>query len=312
MLSIAMTTYNGEKYLREQLDSILNQTYSDFELIICDDCSKDNTRVILSDYAAKDSRIKIFMNEENLGFKKNFEKAISLCSGEYIALSDQDDIWLENHLDVLVNILGNYDIACGNAELIDSDGISYGRNLNETDGLFSFENNDNLLYRILANYGGFQGASMLIKKSLLEKALPIPEKVLYHDSWFVACSCFLNHINYSFEIITKYRQHKNQVTLHEKQSYLVKIKNALIRILKKEKYSTDRFAYIEEIQKRFSLSEEQSKIIKDCYNIQLMRSKKIGFFRRIFVNKIFKRNYKKIYTCDTYKFYFSRALKNIF
>lgn len=90
MISIAMTTYNGEKYLREQLDSILNQTFSDFELIICDDCSKDATVKILEEYSLKDKRVRYFVNEKNLGFKKNFEKAISLCSGEYVAFSDQD------------------------------------------------------------------------------------------------------------------------------------------------------------------------------------------------------------------------------
>lgn len=106
MISIAMATYNGEKYLREQLDSILVQTISDFELIICDDCSNDSTRKILSEYAKKDSRIKVIFNEQNLGFVKNFEKTISFCNGEYIAFSDQDDIWLPNHLEVLLSEIG--------------------------------------------------------------------------------------------------------------------------------------------------------------------------------------------------------------
>ena len=94
LISIAMTSYNGEKYIREQLDSILTQTYGNFELIICDDRSKDSTVEIIKDYCIKDSRIKLYVNEKNLGFKKNFEKAISLCKGEYIALSDQDDIYV--------------------------------------------------------------------------------------------------------------------------------------------------------------------------------------------------------------------------
>ena len=88
MISVAMATYNGERYLPVQLDSILNQTIQDFEIVICDDCSRDNTRKILEDYAKLDSRIKVYLNETNLGFKKNFEKAISLCSGDYVALSD--------------------------------------------------------------------------------------------------------------------------------------------------------------------------------------------------------------------------------
>ena len=103
-ISIAMTTYNGEKYLAEQLDSILSQTHTDWELIICDDCSTDSTWQILQEYAQKDSRIKIYKNEQNLGFKKNFEKAIGLCTGDYIALSDQDDVWFPEHLSLLYSI----------------------------------------------------------------------------------------------------------------------------------------------------------------------------------------------------------------
>ena len=93
MISIAMATYNGEKFLRYMLDSILSQTYQDIELIICDDNSSDSTCLILKEYEKNNSRIKLYFNESNLGFIKNFEKAISLCSGDYIALSDQDDIW---------------------------------------------------------------------------------------------------------------------------------------------------------------------------------------------------------------------------
>ena len=122
MISIAMATYNGEKYLREQLDSILKQTYSDFELIICDDCSKDATWEILEKYAQNDQRIRIYKNKQNLGFKRNFEKAISLCKGKFIALSDQDDIWENNHLSTLNERIGNYSMAVGNCQMIDSNG----------------------------------------------------------------------------------------------------------------------------------------------------------------------------------------------
>lgn len=125
MISIAMATYNGEKYLREQLDSILAQTIQDFELIVCDDCSTDSTVQILNEYVEKDSRIKVFVNAKNLGFRKNFEKAIGLCKGEYIALSDQDDIWMTEHLELLVDNIQNKDLIAGNSELIDSLGRSF-------------------------------------------------------------------------------------------------------------------------------------------------------------------------------------------
>ena len=77
-----MATYNGEKYLKEQIDSILDQSIQNFELVICDDCSKDSTWSILEEYAQRDSRIRIYENEKNLGVKHNFEKAISLTRGQ--------------------------------------------------------------------------------------------------------------------------------------------------------------------------------------------------------------------------------------
>lgn len=126
MISIVMATYNGEKYLREQVDSILAQTYQNFELIVCDDCSTDSTVRILQENEKQDGRIKVFVNEKNLGFKKNFEKAISLCKGEYIALSDQDDIWLPEHLQVLIENIGDKDLIGADSLLVDENNNEMG------------------------------------------------------------------------------------------------------------------------------------------------------------------------------------------
>lgn len=93
LVSIALCTYNGEVFLQEQLNSLLNQTYTTIEIIAVDDASTDSTRSILEKKASTDSRLKVFINEKNIGYNKNFEKAISLCSGDFIAISDQDDIW---------------------------------------------------------------------------------------------------------------------------------------------------------------------------------------------------------------------------
>lgn len=82
LISIAMATYNGEKYIKQQIDSIINQSYKNIELVICDDCSSDDTLTILNDYENKCNFIHVYENSEKLGFVKNFEKAISLCSGE--------------------------------------------------------------------------------------------------------------------------------------------------------------------------------------------------------------------------------------
>ena len=92
MVSVALAVYNGEKYLREQVESILSQTYSDIELVMTDDNSSDGSWKVMNAMADGDSRIRIYHNERNLGFQRNFQKAISLCRGEFVSLSDQDDM----------------------------------------------------------------------------------------------------------------------------------------------------------------------------------------------------------------------------
>lgn len=211
-VSIAMATYNGERFLREQLDSILAQTHQNFELIVCDDCSTDSTVQILREYEKNDSRIKVFLNEENLGFKKNFEKAIGLCSGDYIALSDQDDIWLPEHLQVLIENIGTHSMAGGNAFLIDSVGKDLDETLAERIG-FDSRWNYKMFYRIFCNSTVFYGHSCLYNTVELRKALPIPNGIIYHDAWFSACCCVSKARCKFIDVpITKYRLHGENVS----------------------------------------------------------------------------------------------------
>lgn len=105
-ISVVMATYNGEKYIREQIDSILLQTYPIYELIIQDDGSTDNTCSIVREYLAKDDRIKLYINPSNLGFNKNFRTACQKATGDYIAISDQDDIWYPQKLEKQICTIG--------------------------------------------------------------------------------------------------------------------------------------------------------------------------------------------------------------
>ena len=107
MISVAMATYNGEKFLKEQLDSIFSQTMPIDELVICDDCSKDKTIEIIQSYQ-KRYPIKLFQNEKNLGYKLNFKEAMDYCSGDFIFLCDQDDIWMKDKVEKMISkIQGN-------------------------------------------------------------------------------------------------------------------------------------------------------------------------------------------------------------
>lgn len=121
LISIAIATYNGEKYLKEQLDSIYAQTYKNIEVVVTDDCSTDKTVEILDKYA-KTHGLKYFVNEKNLGFVKNFEKAMTLCKGKFVALADQDDIWEKNKIQILYGHIGDSLLIHSDASLIDAEG----------------------------------------------------------------------------------------------------------------------------------------------------------------------------------------------
>ena len=105
LVSVVVMTYNGEKYLKEQLDSILLQTYSNFEIIIVDDNSIDQSLVIANEIAAKDKRVRVYKNSINLGIERNFLKALSYLKGELVCFSDQDDYWCSKKIEVLVGAI---------------------------------------------------------------------------------------------------------------------------------------------------------------------------------------------------------------
>ncbi len=98
-ISVIMSVYNGEAYLKEAIESVINQTFENFELIIINDCSNDSTGEILADFARKDERIKVHTNEVNLKLPASLNKAVSLCRGKYIARMDADDICLPQRLE---------------------------------------------------------------------------------------------------------------------------------------------------------------------------------------------------------------------
>ena len=164
LISIAMCTYNGERFVKEQIDSIIAQSYTKFELIVVDDCSKDNTINIIKDYQSKDDRIKLFQNENNLGFVKNFEKAISLCSGDYIALADQDDIWKKDKIEVFIKNIGDNLLIYSDAILIDQYSKEIGKELIRPNGnLVEGKCNKAFIF-----YNCVSGNTLMFKKELIK------------------------------------------------------------------------------------------------------------------------------------------------
>jgi len=204
LISIAMATYNGERYLKEQLDSIYSQTYKNIEVVVTDDCSTDGTIKILEQYS-KSHGLKYYVNEENLGFVKNFEKAISLCQGDFIALSDQDDIWEKEKIEILVDKIGSNLLIHSDCSVIDDEGKSLMPFLKQDTGnLISVQD---FFFRNVVT-----GCTVLFSKKLLDTALPFPEGIAYHDWWLGFCAAKEKKIHYFPQCLTRYRKHSGQDT----------------------------------------------------------------------------------------------------
>lgn len=201
LVSVVLTTYNGEKFLAQQIDSLLKQSYSNIEIIAVDDCSKDNSVAILNAFAAEHKNIKIYVNETNLGFIKNFEKGCRLAQGEFIAFCDQDDYWLENKIQRLIESIGDYPMIYCDSKVCDENLNVIASNISNR---VHYTSLDNCLQ--LAVFCRINGHAILFTKSLFAAADPFLE-VIPHD-WWISYNALLNGgIKYLDESLTLYRQH---------------------------------------------------------------------------------------------------------
>lgn len=204
-ISVAMATYNGEKYLIQQLDSVFEQTVLPNEIIIVDDCSTDNSWNLLQEYASSHTGIKLSRNPQNLGACQTFAQAISLCGSEYIVLADQDDVWLPNKLELLLKNIGDNMLIHSDAYLVDESlqimtdtfkkGVMSQRNF--TDYLFA---------------NNVTGCTCLFRRELVDNFWPIPAGFYIHDHYLALCASYSGTIKYLPQPLIYYRQHaQNQI-----------------------------------------------------------------------------------------------------
>ena len=221
MISVAMATYNGQKYLSQQLESILRQTKRVDEIVIVDDCSTDGTVEMIHEYMRKypQSNIRFFANETNLGYKKNFYKAMSLCEGNIIFLCDQDDIWKENKVDILNGLLeSNSDVALVSSSFIqiDSDGkevsankSAYMRKMDEGQ-FYSVPLNDLIFHNVS------QGCAMAFRKEVRDLYMAHFVDELPHDWVLNVIAAMDKKCYYLNSPMFFYRIHdKNTIGLNE-------------------------------------------------------------------------------------------------
>ncbi|MFA7084218.1 MAG: glycosyltransferase family 2 protein [Arcobacteraceae bacterium] len=224
LISICLATYNGEKYLKEQLASLCHQTYKNIEIIIQDDCSSDGTRDIIKNYNAA-LNIKLFSNEKNLGYIKNFESVLQKATGDYIAICDQDDIWEHDKLEVLVKHLGEATLIYSDSLLIDAQGKSLHKRFSQSlkNNFISTTSPLPFLYDNCVS-----GHALLFKKELLNYIFPFPNNVFF-DAWIAANASSLHGIKYYNVPLVQYRQHAtNTLSKHHKEKTVdisQKIKN---------------------------------------------------------------------------------------
>lgn len=217
MISVALCTYNGEKYIRQQLDSILSQTMPVDEIIIRDDCSNDATCSIIEEYLSLYSCINYKRNESNLGFAKNFENAIFYCQGDYIFFSDQDDIWDKDKVKKCVTYLqasGMYGVYT-DGMLIDKDGNCLGETLFSRLLLTPYiEQNilDNHEFELLCLRGNHvTGATLAITKPAKSLLLPFrTSEHFLHDMWVAVRLSSINKLGRIDKPLISYRLHSNQ------------------------------------------------------------------------------------------------------
>jgi len=177
-ISIALATYNGERYLLEQLESFRRQTLQPDELVVCDDCSSDKTLAILEDFSRTSPfEVRLLRNEVNLGHLRNFERALSRCEGDYIFLSDQDDTWAPNKLETVVTEFEKnplIDVIVNDATYVDTDLASLGTTV---------------LERVLSvgakKSGHIAGACTAISKRFRDFIVPFPASACPHHDVYI-------------------------------------------------------------------------------------------------------------------------------
>ena len=298
-ISIAMATFNGANYLREQLDSFLKQDLLPNELIVCDDKSTDSTLAILEEFARTSPfLVKIYKNKTRLGYSQNFAKALSLCDGDFVFLSDQDDVWCKNKISLSIYLMRKKqkaNLLFTNALLVDS-------NLNPLNITLQEFNKRDTNDKDPNNHG----CCICVRKSFLDEFLPVPND-WGHDNWLNACAKLTNSKIIINDILMLYRRHESAVTAYRLGNiYYCYFKKFIDLKNKKNKLKNDyncfeqlffRFSF-----KRFKYPEAYKKLLekKKCYKGRLQCYNNFGFERFKYILMLIKKGYYKTFS-DSWK-----------
>lgn len=222
MVSVAMASYNGEKYIRQQLESVLMNLSEDDEIIISDDGSSDRTIEVIESLC--DDRIKI-VKGPGKGINQNFANAVKNCSGDYIFLCDQDDIWYENKVRTVISAFQQ-----NNCILIEHDAVvvdSNGKVIYE-----SFFNHRRVRTGLMKNIirNAYHGCCMAFKSELKDLIFPIPDSGCLHDQWIGLIAELHGKTMFLHEILMEYKRHGDNASSFEHYPFGVQLKNRILLI----------------------------------------------------------------------------------
>ena len=264
--SVALCSYNGEKYIHQQIDSILSQTHKPSEIVVCDDGSTDRTPEILAEYQKQYPEIfRIHFNEINLRSVKNFEKAISLCSKKIIFLSDQDDIWAENKAEKIVSFLDNHpeiDVVATNGFCIDENGAVHEKYSLWDAPVFLREKGKNIDYfEIILHCNIATGASMAFRAALKPEIMPFPVlKDYHHDEWIAVNIARKGRFELLNDKLFYYRTHQEQQV---GGVFFDKTEEGKIKLMKSFNLEPNNFSEYKKLLKRLLRFYEINVIIED-------------------------------------------------
>ena len=210
MISVCIATYNGEKYIKEQLLSILSQIAPNDEVIISDDGSTDNTLQIINELC--DSRIRIIEGPHRHSPTYNFEYALKEAKGEYVFLADQDDIWKEDKVKTCLRWLQSFDCVISDAEVTDEKlrtiSSSLYRMLNIRKGK---------VYNLICK-NGYTGCCMAFKQKVKDTVLPFPKDIAMHDIWIGNVAAYRYKVKFIDEKLIYFRRHTSANSCNGKES----------------------------------------------------------------------------------------------
>lgn len=278
-INLLMATHNGEKYLSNQIESLLEQTYINWKLLIRDDGSKDNTLKIINKYKKKDNRIKLISDTKgNLGVAKNFEELIKKSNSNYIIFVDQDDVWKKNKIETLYSNIKKLEQKHSPKTpiLVHSDSYITDENLNIISKKFiGKRGNLNGLNNLIFS-PSVQGSSMIINNSLKNKILPFPDAIKVHDYYISIVNEIFGVRKFINKPLMYYRQHSNNEIGFDKNIFtkLGKILKRDFIIANLNQIITIDFIYknfYEEMNKKDKIIMEKFKYIIDNDNNKFMK-----------------------------------------